>query len=147
MLLSPQLARTGEWFLHSGIQEPNGGVARYLHVDRGNLPVSTEITGYAASFLAYVHSLSGDQRHLDGAVRAAHFLASAWDQKQFAMPFELNPPAYTYFFDCGIIVRGLLSVYRSTGTDAFLDVAAELGRAMLRDFASPGSVSRNGVCI
>ena len=53
--MSPQLARTGEWFLRSGIQESNGGVARYYRTDvRRNLPVSTEITGYAASAFVYL---------------------------------------------------------------------------------------------
>ena len=31
--LPPHLARAGEWFLHSGIQEPNGGVARYYRTE------------------------------------------------------------------------------------------------------------------
>ena len=57
--MSPQLSRTGEWFLGSGIQQTNGGVARYYLVDsRRNLPVSTEITGYAVSALVYLHSRS-----------------------------------------------------------------------------------------
>ena len=53
-----------------------------------------------------------------------------------AMPFELDPPALAYFFDCGIVVRGLLAVWRATGEDEFLEAAARLGRAMTRDFAS-----------
>jgi len=72
--LSPQLARAGEWFLHSGIQEPGGGVARYHRTDLDrNLPVSTEITGYAVSALIYLHRLSQDDRYLDAARRAASF--------------------------------------------------------------------------
>ncbi|HEY1497525.1 MAG TPA: hypothetical protein VGF49_23365, partial [Candidatus Solibacter sp.] len=72
--MSPQLARTGEWFLRSGIQESNGGVARYYRTDVcRNLPVSTEITGYAVSALVYLHSVNKDPRFLERAITAARF--------------------------------------------------------------------------
>jgi hypothetical protein len=134
--LSPQLSRTGEWFLHSGVQQPNGGVARYYRVGDGYLPVSTEITGYAASFFVYLHSVSGDKRYLEAAERAARFLVRAWDPKLCVMPFEVDPPRYSYFFDCGIIVRGLLSAWRATGEEQFRTAAVAVGNSMLRDFAS-----------
>ena len=104
-------------------------MARYYCADRGrNRAVSTEITGYAASALVYLHSLTGDDPYLDAASRCARFLAStAWDREAQAMPFEIDPATLTYFFDCGIIVRGLLVVWRATGTAQFLDVAAALG--------------------
>jgi hypothetical protein len=134
--LPSQLSRTGEWFLHSGVQQPNGGVSRYYRVGDGFLPASTEITGYAASFLVYVHSVTGDKRYLEAAERAARFLVSAWDPKLCIMPFEVDPPRYSYFFDCGIIVRGLLSAWRATGHEEFRTVAVAVGNSMLRDFAS-----------
>ena len=138
IFLSPQISRTGEWFLRSGIQQPNGGVARYYRADRRcNHPVSTEITGYAASTFVYLHSVSPDERYLDAARGAARFLArTAWDARLSAMPFELDPPTHTYFFDCGIVVRGLLAVWRAAGEDEFLAAALAVGQVMLRDFAS-----------
>jgi len=138
--LSPHLARAGEWFLRSGIQETNGGVARYYHagLDR-NQPVSTEITGYAASAFVYLYSVTKDSRYLERALHAARFLAcTAWNQSFATIPFELDPPSLAYFFDCGIIVRGLLSVWRASGEE-FLDVAAAIGRFMARDFTSADS--------
>ena len=130
--------RAGEWFLHSGIQEPNGGVARYYRTDlERNHTVSTEITGYAASVFVYLHAATGDERYLDRARSAARFLTrTAWDSASGTIPFEIDPPAFTYFFDCGIVVRGLLSTWRVTGEQEFLDVAAALGKSMARDFAS-----------
>lgn len=132
------MSRAGQWFLRSGIQEPSGGVARYYRADlERNHPVSTEITGYAASAFVYLHSLTGDQRYLDRAIAAGRFLAgAAWDPASCVLPFELDPPAFAYFFDCGISVRGLLSVWRATGTAEFLAVAAMLGDSMARDFAA-----------
>lgn len=134
----PSLARAGEWFLNSGIQESNGGVARYYRADIGcNRAVSAEITGYTASALVYLHSLTRGPRFLERAAVAARFLSrTAWSAPMCAMSFELDPPAFAYFFDCGIAVRGLLAVWRATGEDEFLEAAARLGRAMARDFAS-----------
>ncbi len=135
----PSQTRAGEWFLHSGIQEPNGGVARYYCADAGlNRAVSTEITGYTASALVYLHSLTREPSYLERAGLAGRFLSrTAWSAPACAMPFELEPPGFTYFFDCGIVVRGLLAVWRATSEGEFLEAAARLGRAMARDFASP----------
>jgi hypothetical protein len=115
-------------------------VARYYRTDsQSNQPVSTEITGYAVSALAYLHAFTGDARFLERASQAARFLTgAAWDAASATMPFELERAAPTYFFDCGIVVRGLLSAWRATGESEFLDTAASLGEAMARDFVSAG---------
>jgi hypothetical protein len=153
--------RAGEWFLRSGIQTPDGGVARYYRLDLGaNHAVSTEITGYAAStfvFLAAsvwigelrspaprrvsapadksVRATSESQdRMLDRARAAARFLIGAWDVGCGAMPFEVSPAQFTYFFDCGIIVRGLLAAWRATGDTECLECARRVGDSMARDF-------------
>jgi hypothetical protein len=140
--LSTQLFRAGEWFLRSGIQEPNGGVARYYRTDlERNHAVSTEITGYAASAFVYLHTTTKDARYLDRAVAAARFLTrTAWDPASATMPFEIDPPVFTYFFDCGIVVRSLVSVWRVTADVEFLDAATALGMAMVRDFAAADGV-------
>jgi hypothetical protein len=135
--LFPHVSRAGEWFLCSGIQESNGGVARYHRADlKRNAAVSTEITGYTASALIFLHRLTGKAEYLDRAVAAARFLAqTAWDAAARAMPYEIDPSEFAYFFDSGIIVRGLLAVWRTTGEDEFIDAAAAVGRHMMRDFA------------
>ncbi len=137
------LDRAGAWFLHSGIQEPGGGVARYYRSDLGaNARVSTEITGYAVSALAYLHSRTCETPYLDAAVRAARFLTrTAWDASLEIFPFEVEsdgarPPAY--FFDSGIIARGLVAAWRSTGLTEFLDAAQACCRSMARDFPAAG---------
>ena len=113
-------------------------MARYYRTDSQRYhAVSTEITGYAVSALAYLHALSGDDRLLGRASQAARFLAgAAWNSASASLPFELAPGAPTYFFDCGIVVRGLLSAWRATGAGEFLDTAAALGESMARDFVS-----------
>ena len=141
--IHPALRRAGCWFLCSGIQETNGGVARYYLAREGrNAPVSTEITGYATSALVYLAEKTGEERFLDCAVRAARFLTrAAWDRECLAMPFEIaangtKPP--TYFFDCGIIARGLLAAWRATQDEELLDAAVACGRSMARDFVENG---------
>lgn len=135
--------RAGRWFLDSGIQGPSGGVARfYLADSRKNKPVSTEITGYSASVLAFLYSRSGDSSFLDHARAAALFLVDhAWDAALGIFPYEHPSPSavskhLAFFFDSGIIVRGLLAVWRITKEQRLLDSAVEAARGMLADFHS-----------
>jgi hypothetical protein len=121
------------WFLHSGIQESNGGVARYYRSDlQSNAAVSNEITGYAASALIYLGEI-------DAGVRAARFLVNgAWDAKSHTFPFEPGAPL-AYFFDIGIIVRGLLAAWRAAGDQEFLGRAREGALSLAFDFLGDGT--------
>jgi len=144
--IDSMLHRAGQWFLRSGIQEPSGGVARYYRSDLGkNARVSTEITGYAVSTLLYLAGRTGGTNYTEAALRAARFLtATAWNPALAAFPFEHSdncdqPQPLAYFFDCGIIVRGLLQAWRATRDHSLLDTAAAAGHAMIDDFeAGPG---------
>ncbi len=126
--------------MHSGIQESDGGVARYYRSDSGtNAAVSTEITGYAASALAYLHSRTGKQEYLDAAVRAARYLTrEVWDAAASTFPYEPGSDR-AYFFDIGIIVRGLLAVWRATGEEEFRTRAQEATLSLAFDFLGDGS--------
>jgi hypothetical protein len=141
------LEAAGRWFLHSGIQEPNGGVARYYRSDLGqNAPVSTEITGYAVSALLFFHERTGQVEYQHAAFQAARFLTrTAWDRTLQTFPFEHSvngdrSRALAYFFDCGIIVRGLLAAWRVSKEAEFRDTAIDAGRAMMRDFQLGGAI-------
>lgn len=128
----------GEWFLNSGIQETNGGFARYYFSDRRrNAPLTTEITAYCVSALVRMSKQDSEMPYLDAAMRAASYLVEAWDSKCDAMPFERDSVGtkYSYFFDNGIIVRGLLTIWRECGNEEFLATAVKCGDSNLRDFA------------
>lgn len=134
-----RLDRTvGDWMLHSGIEEPEGGVARYYLSDlKRNKPVSTEITGYCVSALVLLHEQTGEMRYWDAAVKNVKYLTkTAWDPKCAAMPFECEGDGqkYSYFFDAGIIVRGLLTVWRRCQHSDLLVRATKCGESMARDF-------------
>lgn len=135
--LSSQLRRAGQWLAHSGIQFPNGGVARYFRADlQRNHRISTEITGYALSAFVLLYQITAEAEYLRHAHSAARFLTrTAWDPQNNVMPFEVEPAAFSYFFDCGIIVRGLLALWRLTREQELLDVAGCIGESMACDFA------------
>ncbi|HTS77780.1 MAG TPA: hypothetical protein VMG40_16330 [Bryobacteraceae bacterium] len=120
------------WFLRSGIQEPGGGIARYYRSDiQRSAPVSTEITGYGVSTLAFTGEI-------DAALRAARYLAhSAWDPGSHTFPFEPGSKL-AYFFDIGIIARGLLAAWRATGETEFLDRARDATLSLAFDFLGDG---------
>ena len=124
--------------MNSGIRESDGGVARYYFSDRQrNAPLTTEITAYYASALVRLSKQLSEARYLDAAIPAASYLVEAWDAKSAAMPFECNSEGcrYSYFFDNGIIVRGLLAVWRECENQEFLATAKKCGDSMMRDFA------------
>jgi len=144
LILTSFLEQAGCWFLHSGIQEADGGVARFYRSDSGsNAAVSNEITGYAVSALAYLHSLTGDAVYLDAATRAARYLCRhAWDQAGSTFPFEPGSDR-AYFFDTGIIVRGLGAAWRATGNDEFLTRAREGALSLAFDFLGADSLGKS----
>jgi hypothetical protein len=134
------IERAGSWLINSGIQEQSGGVARYYQTDLAkNARISNEITGYAASALRMAHQRLNRAKVLHGLVKAAVFLAGNWDSKLGVFPFETSrdgeePCRLAYFFDSGIIVRGLLAAWRSTKDRRFLQAAVEGGRSMAANF-------------
>jgi len=137
------LARAGRWFLQSGIQRPDGGVSRYLRADAAQYkPVSTEITGYTASALIYLFRATGREEYLHRARLTARFLCdTVWDPALRLFPFESPSPTpesphRAYFFDCGIIIRGLLAVWRETGEDRLVEISSAASHGMLAAFQS-----------
>jgi hypothetical protein len=126
--------------LTSGIQEQDGGVARYVRADTGvNAQVSSEITAYFLSSLLFLKF--GEFQHARSAAR--YLRETAWNAERqlllFEKPTSKNPPA-GYFFDSGIAGLSLFEMWRITGEDRFLVRAIEIGRSMARDFrTSPGS--------
>src|SRR3954471_14618109 len=128
-LIAQSSVAAGAWFLDSGIQEPNGGVARYYRADLArNERVSNEITGYSISAYCWLYQRLGDSRYLNAARRAATLLVDrAWLPSPGIWPFEYpadtRETARAYFFDTGIIVRGLLALWRITREAKWLDAA------------------------
>jgi hypothetical protein len=111
-------------------------VARYYRSDLAkNAPISTEITGYSVSTFIFLHAVTGDAAYREAAMESARFLAnSAWDRAAHTFPFELESKL-AYFFDVGIIARGLLA----TGAEEFHERAREAGLSLAFDFIGDGA--------
>ncbi|MEQ1948067.1 MAG: hypothetical protein ABL995_12810 [Bryobacteraceae bacterium] len=131
------------WLLRSGVQEANGGVARYYLSDKArNLPVSTEITGYYVSGLVHLRKYAcvvGASPEADDAVltSARYLTRQAWDEATSTMPFE-EGSNLTYFFDTGIIVRGLLAAWEATNDDEYAQRAKDAALSLAFDFLGDG---------
>lgn len=132
------LQLAGEWYLRSGIQESNGGIARFYRAAEGrNAALSTEITGYGISALLELHARLGDERYLQAARRAGDYLIrEAWREDLATFPFETGEgvPQFTYFFDLGIIARALLRLSHVSGEAVYASYARRAAEAMARDF-------------
>lgn len=75
---------------------------------------------------------------MDAALRAARYLTrQAWDAASSTFPFEPGSP-HAYFFDVGIIVRGLMAAWRSSGEEEFRDRAREAALSLAFDFPGEG---------
>lgn len=106
-------------------------MCRYYRGDTQTaLPVSTEITGYAVAGLLRVEEAA--------ALRAGSFLANlAWDPVSQTFPFELDGETHSaYFFDLGIIARGLLRLAETTGDASWSNLAMAAADSMIQDFAA-----------
>jgi len=114
-------------------------VARYYRSDVGvNAAVSNEITGYGVSTLVFLHKRTGHPEYLEAAKRSAQFLArEAWSTEFATCPFEQDVPL-AYFFDLGIIARGLLSAARATGDPEFQERAQDAALSLAFDFLGEG---------
>ncbi len=87
----------------------------------------------------YLHSVTGRADFLDAAVWAARYLSDeAWDAASHTFPFEPGSP-HAYFFDIGIIARGLLAVSRATGDDALRARAQDAAFSLAFDFLGNGA--------
>jgi hypothetical protein len=138
-----QSART--WLLRSGIQQPGGGVARYYRADADKYqPISAEITGYFASALCYLanhdpHAATSAESREAGLAAARYLTRSAWSPENSTIPFEPGSEL-AYFFDIGIIVRGLLAAWHTTksagtaGEAEFANCAKDAALALAFDF-------------
>jgi hypothetical protein len=124
------------WLTRSGIQDESGGVARYYMADsREYKNISAGSTGSFISALLRLQWHQGEPPP-GPALRAGHFLIEhAFDNASDLFFYERGnsatpPPALAYFFDCGIIIRGLLDLWSTTGDRAYLDHAERCGMAL-----------------
>lgn len=104
-----------------------------------NAPISNEITGYGLSTLLYLAARTGELEYETAAVQAGRYLLHcAWDPNARTFPFEpaANGDGLAYFFDCGIIVRGLIALARVEAGIGAEPTAVAAARVMTNVFTA-----------
>ncbi len=71
------------------------------------------------------------------ARRAGDYLIDhVWNSDLRVYPFELAGPQFTYFFDTGIIARGLLRLFEHVGDMRYLNAGVQAAESMVVHFAA-----------
>jgi hypothetical protein len=124
--LSPEVLKAIAWL--DRVTEPDGGVRRWIDMSTGELgTISTEITGYAAHLFAWLALVTGEEIYLERARLHAAWIWQLYRDNDFEfLPFEPGSDL-TYFFDCGIAVRGL----QATGGREYSAAAHEVAECNL----------------
>ena len=112
--------------------------------------VFSEITGYLTTLMCAHYARTEDARVLESARGAAEWLLRTAHPETggFRCLWPLAPSRFDYkfgqiyAFDTGVIVSGLVDVYRATGDDRYLAAAVRAGDWLLRDMRKPGGAFR-----
>jgi hypothetical protein len=125
------------WLLRSGIQvvssdrDADGGFAAWYDVETGSYPyVYAEISGYLVTAMSWLYQRHSDAAYLASARRAADWLLNSQIYHAasggFRCLYPLAPSRFdykrnwVYAFDCGVILNGLVSLYRVSGEERYL---------------------------
>ena len=125
-----------QWLSRSGIQNESGGVARFYRADiQEYRDVSTQSTAFFIStFLRLGDYPQGSAPY--EALRAGGFLLDrAFHRSKELFAHEVhgrdnNPSAFAYFFDCSIIIRSLVDLWKATKEPAYVECAERCGFAV-----------------
>lgn len=130
------------WLVGSGVQvvsdnpQHDGGFACWYEADTGQMPyVYSEITGYLLTFLCNYWEEAGVRIYLISASRAGDWLCRTVHPATggFRCLFPLYPSRFEYkygqiyTFDCGVILNGLVRLYRATENPQYLTAARAVG--------------------
>ncbi len=145
--LQVPVARATDWLLTSGVQvvgdDPrhHGGFASWYDTGTQSMPyVYSEITGYLVTSMCASHARTGDPRTLASATAAGDWLLRTAhpDTGGFRCLWPLTPSRFDYkidqiyTFDTGVIVSGLVNLYRAGGDARHLAAARTAADWLLR---------------
>lgn len=137
-----------QWLTRSGVQaasvdlSTNGGYASWYDEETQSYPyLYAEITGYMLTMLTWLHDRAPNPCLLNCAVRAADWLIdNAHDATGgFRCLAPLGPSRFEYkrdliyAFDCGVILSGLVNLFRATCMPKYLAAAITVADWMLRE--------------
>lgn len=136
------------WLAFSGIQnleETNpafGGVNAWFNLAQGEYPfIYGEITGYAINSYLYFYQLSGEEKYLESAKKAAEWIINNRIAPSDLVLNRMNhkPVEDPYFeewffmFDQWMIVYGLAELNHVTGNQSYLQHAEEIALFLIEN--------------
>lgn len=128
------------WLLNSGIQNMHnrpklyGSFNSWYDKDLKIYPyIYSEVTGYGVTLFLYLDKLSKDDKCLPGAVAAANWLLKyAYEEPSNIVKFRFYyhiddfSPRHAYAFDTGMIINGLVNLYRQTKDKSLLNKSIDM---------------------
>lgn len=136
--IQERIMKGADWLTQSGVQVVSDnplhsqGFAAWYEADTQTMPyVYSEITGYLTTMMCHLYDMTGEQRFLESAVGAADWLLRTTHAEtggfRCLFPLKLTRFDYknsqVYIFDTGVIISGLVDVYRATGEQKYLIAA------------------------
>jgi hypothetical protein len=138
-----------KWLLHSGIRinegPDKGAMYGWKDLRTGVYPfVYNEITGYSITAFSWIYSELGDDVALGAAKDASYWMVKNMDSYGHLFPAgrtaldTFNKKGdltnLVYAFDNGMIVNGLLSLYKLTADPKLLGAAEAIAQAIIKRF-------------
>ena len=133
-----------DWILNSGIQSPVGGFFSWHNLgSREYSYLYSEITGYGITTLLFLYSVSGDNVYIKRAVEAADWIIKTSmhpcggvrtrlykDDSKANREYSFSG-ARIFSFDTGMVLYGMVSIYKATGKKKYLDASTKLAEFLL----------------
>lgn len=144
-----------EWLLNSGIRikdgTDKGALYGWKYLDPPSYPfVYSEITGYAISCYSWIYSELGQQGALVAAKDAAEWVKRNMDSEYLLVAGYRCLDTFTekgdlsnqiYLFDNGMVMNGLISIYRLTGQKNFLTSARNMADSLINYFFKNSTIN------
>lgn len=152
MNLDAKLQAALDWLLHSGVQVQdenpfhNQGFACWYDRETQAMPyVYSEITGYLTTLMCALYDTTRDERCLASARGAGDWLVRTAQPENGSFrclyPIQSTRFDYKYHqiftFDTGVIINGLVDLFRATGAASYLAAAVTAADWIVRDVQKP----------
>jgi len=121
-----------EWILNSGIQNADGGFyAWYDLINKNYSFVYSEITGYGITTLLYMKNIEKAKAAANWLIKNAFHKCGGFKTKYFTTEksFINN---YIYTFDTGMILFGLINLFKATKDTTYLDTSIKVADFLIR---------------
>ncbi len=152
MSLDVKTQIAADWLLHSGVQVQSEnplhqqGFVCWYDSETQTMPyVYSEITGYLTTLMCALYDSTGDERFLASARGAGDWLVRTAQPSNggFRCLYPIQSTRFDFkygqifTFDCGVILSGLVDLFRATGEASYLAAAVTVGDWIIRDVQKP----------